>query len=119
MAFKTRTSQYMPVTFVCDTGVPMFIYINEITRRLISDRIQIDDSENEFIMVNDKKMSVHDSPSNHPDVNILGIRALSYFGLKMDYEDFDFERLPKYYLNMRIVGKTMVHIMYLNIDMNF
>ena len=87
---------FLPLTFICDTGAPSFIYISEFTRKCIKNRIKLDDSENEIIIVNGKKMPLSNSPSNHPDVNILGIRALSFFNLCLNYEDFYFKNLPDY-----------------------
>ena len=69
---------FLHLTFICDTGAPSFIYISEFTKKCIKNRIKLDESENEIIIVNGKKMPLSNSPSNHPDVNILGIRALSY-----------------------------------------
>ena len=96
ISVRISENQYIPLTFVCDTGAPMFLYINEITRRLICKRIKLDDSENEIIIVNGKKMTINDSPSNHKDVNIMGIRALSWFGLYLDKNTFGFTELPDY-----------------------
>lgn len=97
ISFKISGSSYIPLTFVCDTGAPMFIYINELTRRLIKSRIELDDAENEIITINGKVMTLGSSPSNHLDVNIIGLRALSYFGLVLENDEFGFTRLPNHF----------------------
>ncbi len=96
ISFKINFLSYIPCTFICDTGAPMFIYINETMRKLIINRIELDAAENEVIVINGKTMTLGSSPSNHPDVNIIGLRALSYFGLILDSDDFEFNRLPNY-----------------------
>lgn len=93
ISFQLSRTMFLPVTFVCDTGAPMFIYLNKITRRLIKDRIIINDGENEFIIIGEKKFTINCSP----DVNIIGLRALSMFGLVLDFENFGFNRLPNYF----------------------
>lgn len=88
---------YIPVTFICDTGAPGFIYINSLTYRLLGKRILSDSLENEFIKIGDSHFHVKPSPANHPDTNILGLRILSVFGLHINDETFGFESLPQHF----------------------
>ena len=97
ISFKIAEGMFFPVTFICDTGAPGFIYINSITRRLLSRRIQEDMLENNFIKIDEKFFQVKPSPSNHPDTNILGLRMLSHLGITIDYDNFSFSRLPEYF----------------------
>lgn len=67
---------FVPVTFICDTGAPSSIYVNEITRRLLGNRILTSDMDTQYIVIDGKKYSVNTSPSHHPDSNIIGLVAL-------------------------------------------
>ncbi len=80
-------------SFVCDTGAPGGIYINSLTRRLIRDRIIDDDLGNQYIEIEEKKIVVKPSPSNHPDVNIIGLLGLLHF----NFISFEFDNLPNYF----------------------
>ena len=81
ICFKMKNNLYIPFTFVLDTRAPSQLYINDITRRLIKDRIEIDnETDIEFIRIYGKRMTVKTSPDNHPDTNILGLMALFQFG---------------------------------------
>ena len=97
ISFKIAEDIFFPVTFICDTSAPGFIYINSITRRLLSGRIQQDMLENNFIKVSDKFFQIKPSPSNHADTNILGLRMLSHLGISIDYDTFSFSRLPEHF----------------------
>ncbi len=91
ISFRVRNNIYIPFTFVCDTGVPSHIYINTITRRLIKERIYEDDAGNQLINLSSgKRFTVYPSPSNHHDVNIIGLMRLAYFGLVVQEDHFEF-----------------------------
>lgn len=97
ICFKITSNMYIPVTFVCDTGAPGHIYVNILTRRLIKSRINIDEMDNQFLEVGEKEDKMVLRPSHHSDVNILGLLALTKFGLTFNEDDsFSFTRLPLY-----------------------
>jgi len=60
-------------------------------------RILIDELDNEYIEIDGKKLSVQETPYNHKNVNILGLKALSHFELNL-FKDmsFGFKNLPDY-----------------------
>jgi len=74
----------------------MFIYVTQLTRRLISERIERDEVDNEFIRVNGKIMTIHRSPELHSDTNVIGLRALFIFGLHLVGDYFEFDNLPEF-----------------------
>src|SRR3990167_7296990 len=87
---------FVPMTFVCDTGAPGYLYICERARKLIKNRIRVDDRETEFLSLDSgKNMVVSSSPSNHSNSNIMGLRALSFFGLFLENDTFGFNNLPE------------------------
>jgi hypothetical protein len=84
---------FIPVSFVCDTGLPDSFYLCEEARRSrIGELIQTDELDNEFIRVNGKAFIVLDSPSG----NSLGLKTLLYFGLTLTETGFDFSNLPSH-----------------------
>lgn len=97
ICFKIGHKTYIPCSFICDTGAPTHIYINSTTRKMIKDLIQKDELENEFLIIDNKRMMLKPSPSNNPDVNIIGLRSLSYFNLILKDDGFVFLNLPKYF----------------------
>lgn len=94
---KMGEEYYVPFTFVCDTGAPNTIYLNEVTRRIIKSRILKDDLKNEYMRVGPRKFTVLSTPPPHDDSNVIGIRALFAFGLVMRQDEtFEFTNLPEY-----------------------
>jgi hypothetical protein len=93
MSFKIYEKYYIPMTFVCDTGAPGFIYLSKKGKKLIEKKILTDELDNEYIVIGDnKKILISDSPNNHSECNIIGLRLLQYFELKLTSEGFDFEK---------------------------
>lgn len=68
---KVSENNYIPFTFICDTGTPTHIYITDLTRRLIHSRIETDETDNQVINIAGKKMLVKKSPEVHRDTNII------------------------------------------------
>ena len=88
---------FVPISFICDTGAPSYLYFNPVTYRLIAERILRDELGMEYLLINEKVFPIKNSPPAHHDVNIIGLRALNKFGFFMDEpETFDFLRLPNY-----------------------
>lgn len=96
ISIKIRNNIFTPVSFICDTGAPSYIYINTLTRRLIKEKILRDDAGTEFIYVNNRKMLVKPSPPAHPDTNIIGMMALNIFEFWIRGGTFGFDNPPKY-----------------------
>lgn len=89
---------YIPVSFICDTGAPGSFYLSETTRlSRIAEVIQRDELDNEFVRINGKAFSVSDSPGHHPYANIMGLKALLYFGLSIGDGVFEFSNLPEHF----------------------
>jgi len=97
ISVKIRQGIYIPFTFVCDTGAPSHIYLNDITKRLIQNRIFYDDSDNQVMTINGRNYSVKKSPELHKDTNIIGLLALIRFKMYFTDNGFDFENLPDFF----------------------
>lgn len=88
---------FIPATFMLDTGAPMYIYANKLLTRLISSRITQDESENDVIILGTgKRMTINQSSDLNSDINILGLRALSYFGLRLQDNEVHLDTLVSY-----------------------
>jgi len=101
---KIDETTYIPITFVCDTGAPDFIFLSEKAKSVFSRRILVDELDNSYMKIGDKKYTVNDTPSNHnnhDNVNILGLRILMKFGIYLFDNDIDegfsFTNLPSFF----------------------
>lgn len=98
MTVRLAEEYYTPFTFVCDTGAPNSVYLNEVTRKIIKSRINKDHMKTEYINVGSRKFTVLATPQPHDDCNVLGIRTLFAFGLVMRQDEtFEFTNLPEYF----------------------
>ena len=98
ICIKITDTNYIPITFVLDTGAPSQLYINDLTRRLIRDRIKYNsDTGIDFLKINKKTFIVKPSPEHHPDVNIIGLLGLSNFEFYLSGGEFGFHNLPDYF----------------------
>lgn len=89
---------YVPMTFVCDTGAPMFFYLTKKAKDCIKCRIKEDDLQTEYVELNIngelKKIRISNSPNNHENVNIIGLCLLDLFGLCLSNGSFYFQNSP-------------------------
>jgi len=93
--------QFIPITFVCDTGAPLYFYLAPKTLELLkfTGRYIIDEElgiKYITIISTGKKMPIHETPSHHPNINIMGLKALGRFKLRVDDESFSFDNLPDF-----------------------
>lgn len=95
IAIKISEDKYIPFTFVCDTGLPGYLYLSETTRDLIAPRI-LSDEFSKYIIFNDKKIKVSGTPPKHEDCNFMGLRILSILGLQLFPDHFTFRNMPSY-----------------------
>lgn len=86
--------RFISVSFICDTGAPDSFYLCDELRQRLSSRIFEDELGVTFIKIGGKKFFVGSPPSNHDNINILGLKALSIFGLYLEDNGFLFENLP-------------------------
>jgi hypothetical protein len=98
ISIKLGENEYKSLTFICNTGAPDFIYLNEISYSTFKDRLIKDENGFTYIKINNRKFPVKRTHYPHNDFNILGVRALAIFKMKFtgDYS-FDFQSLPDYF----------------------
>jgi hypothetical protein len=93
---------YVPISFVLDTGAPNGFYLSEQARKCLLPRIEMDDLDNEYIVIKNtenksKKIIVSPVPSNHAPANIMGLKALMFFGLVLREDSISFLYLPEFF----------------------
>ena len=97
ICFKIDEKSFLPLTFILDTGSPSHIYLCKKAKDEIESIINEDELQNEYILLNGKKLAIHETPYVHQNVNIIGLLALSYFGFYLKGNSFELEDLPEYF----------------------
>lgn len=76
----------------------MYLYLCPKAKDAFASRIMADEFDTEFITLpNGKRFTVDETPHVHHNVNIIGLMALSYFGLSLLDGDFELPMLPEYF----------------------
>ncbi len=86
ICWKTSRGKYVPMSFVCDTGAPMGLYLSEKAIRVLRKcgRIVEDETGNEHVAIeNIGKAAVEPTPPGHTPANIIGLRVLVKLGLRI------------------------------------
>lgn len=85
-------SRYMPISFVCNTGAPMGLYLSDKAASFLRryDRVKEDETGSEYAEVHSVgKAAVESTPPGHAPANIIGLRLLIKLGLDL-YPDSTF-----------------------------
>lgn len=82
LLLKISRNNYIPINFICDTVAPEFFYICDRAMTFLVDKILIDKiSSYKYFLIDGKKLPINDTPQNHTNINIIGLRVLLLFGL--------------------------------------
>lgn len=84
ISWKIAENKYVPISFICNTGCPMFLYLSSDARKAIKMRILEDDVQNEYVEINGKKTPIANSPSEHGETNIMGLMMCARLGLTIN-----------------------------------
>lgn len=95
MCFKIDNNSFLPLTFIIDTGCPMYFYLCQKAKDNIKNIIKKDEFETEYVTINGNKNFTVDGTSGN--VNIIGLMALNYFGMLIENNEFEFIRMPEYF----------------------
>jgi hypothetical protein len=95
--WKVGDDQFIPMTFVCDTGAPMHFYLCPKATEILEGhkRIQMDELQTTFVVSNKGlKSTVQETPMSHQPGNVLGLLFLRQNGffLTDDNHGFDFKQ---------------------------
>ena len=85
--------QYLPVTFVLDTGAPLPLYLSVDTLQEFraTGLAHTDDMDEDFVTVCGRGYRVVENPRGHEPGNILGLRMIMDLGLQIDVDTATFE----------------------------
>ena len=98
ISFKIANDEYFSVSFVCDTGCPQFMILTSQAKQLLKSRIFIDDDmQNEYIIINNRKVPIVDSQHPHYNSNVIGLPLLSRFGIQLNQNSFNYINCPEYF----------------------
>lgn len=74
---------FVPMTFVIDTGAPMYFYLSKRAQQAIASRIQVDELQSRFVEIDGKKALIQDAPQNHDNSNIIGLLMICRLQLQI------------------------------------
>jgi hypothetical protein len=85
--WKLSEDEYMPMSFVCDTGAPTALYLSEKAYKILSKhrRVLEDDAGNVYANIcGTGPAAVEPTPPGHAPANIIGLKLLLRLGLDLD-----------------------------------
>lgn len=91
--------KYNTITFICDTGAPMWLYLSNKAYELLKPIIMQDEFNNLYIITticNEIQKIEVQINSSHNESNIIGLLLLNKLGLSINNNIFQLQNLPKY-----------------------
>jgi len=88
-------NEYIPLSFICDTGSPSYLFLCQKSIELLKPRIQESELEALYITSNNKNILIQESPINHKNSNIIGLKLLFEWGLSLN-NGFQLLKIPKF-----------------------
>ncbi len=91
-------NRYVPMSFVCDTGAPMFFYLDTRAIDILRTHSVITEDELQtlYVTTNGHKALVQETPATHKPANIIGLLMLSRFGLTLENDRFKINKHIRY-----------------------
>ena len=96
ISVKVDADSFTNISFVCDSGAPMYLYLSPKAKRALAKRILTDEISQSYIIVNGSKKPVVDTPATFQPANLLGLMMLVDLGLCLN-DGFIFIRCPEYF----------------------
>ncbi len=99
ISWKLKNDEYMAMSFVCDTGAPMYFYLSDNGKELLKQygRLKIDELQTEYVEIEGRKAMIQETPQIHKPGNIIGLLMLSRLGLDLTDESFKFKKDIQYF----------------------
>lgn len=98
ISFKISDNEYSSISFICDTGCPHFMLLTKQAKHLLKSRILIDsEMQNEYIIINNRKVPIVDSLHQHGNSNVIGLPLLSRLGIMLTENSFSYINCPEYF----------------------
>lgn len=96
ISWKLDENRYFPMSFICDTGAPMFFYFNPESITSLEERIMEDEPGFPYLKLFDGKAIYSDTPDGYLPANILGLRMIQRLELSITKNGFKFNNCPEY-----------------------
>ena len=83
VCWKLSNTEYMPVSFVCDTGAPTGLYLSDKAHKILTKyrRVLEDDAGNVYANIcGTGAAAVEPTPPGHAPANIIGLKLLLKLG---------------------------------------
>ncbi|CAB9525589.1 expressed unknown protein [Seminavis robusta] len=100
ISFLLANGKYLPISFICDTGVPYDFYFSELAVEKLTagGRVKEDDIGNAYLdNIVGRKAAVRETPYTHKPGNILGLRMMLKLGCKLTESGFEFTESFEYF----------------------
>jgi hypothetical protein len=101
ISWQIDNDKYLPMTFVLDTGAPMYFYLSNKAIKSLSSRILEDELQTSYVIIKcdnvTKKASIQETPLNHQPANIIGLLMLEKLGLSLLNGSFNLIMCPDYF----------------------
>lgn len=103
IAWQTENGNFIPMSFVCDTGAPSSFYLSPEARNILEEHkvLRIHDEMGEpFVKARRRHgdfestyfmARIDDTPQIHKNANILGLKVLLKIGLHLNESGFSFD----------------------------
>ena len=96
---------YIPMSFICDTGAPGYLYLSPIAQRNLDSigRLKKNDLETLYVSIFDRanttgfNAKVKDTPASHNPANIIGLGCLLKLGFCMGDHRFSFQKFTPFF----------------------
>lgn len=99
LSFKID-DKFIPISCICDTGAPKFLYLTQKARNVLKKRIKQDELLNEYMEINlnniSMKIGLSEPLTTFNDVNIIGILLLEKLGLIFNSSSFELTNLGEF-----------------------
>lgn len=98
VCWKGNNTEFVPMSFVCDTGAPMGLYLSTKATNLLRSikRVVEDETGNEYVEIcKIGKASIEPTPPGYAPANIIGLRVIMKLGLNVGSGTFTFNNKPE------------------------
>lgn len=98
ISWRCAEDKYIPMTFLCDTGAPLGIYLSERAVELLVDEDLLHEGDTGIVHVMlgaDQECfpaQVQDTPLNYGQSNLIGLPVLMKLGLTLSPDGFAFKK---------------------------
>lgn len=94
-------SKFMPMSFLVDTGAPKHMYLSHAALEALEKHGMVyvdEDMDLQYVKLFGRKIPVDPTPEMRRPANIIGLKLLKRFGLRLHEEEphFEFDTMPPF-----------------------